>query len=242
MNRRLCIAILAIVGAHAACAPASTHAHEGEVVKEASVTAAADGSTAATDGFAAARARFTAAAEAARGPVAGELDITPREPGDHYDKTQLAALRTGDLLAFKATGDRQTVLTGFAAPDGTATLTPDLVEALRKGRAIKQDAPDLARLFAAAKLGTGDALPYAEVQKRLKFLFHFAKLDRLCPLAAEGDTVRVRWQLSLTDASPNTPRGPAGPRGNVKTHRPWLTARYDRAAGTVELSSGDEGC
>ncbi|MCB9528067.1 MAG: hypothetical protein H6701_06665 [Myxococcales bacterium] len=194
------------------------------------------------EGFTAARAHFTRAADAARGAIKSELEIYPREPGDHYDRTQLGPLRTGDLLAFKATGDRQTVLTGYAAPDGTATLTPGLADALRAGEAIDQPEPGLARLFAAAKLGADDALPYADVKKRIEFLFPFARINRLCPLTTEGDTVRVRWQLTVTDASPNTPRGPGAKRGTVKTHPRWLTATYDRAAATARLTTGDEGC
>lgn len=230
MNRLLCTAILALAG----CAPAPTHAHEGEVVTQAS--------PATSEGFTAARAHFARAADAARGKVEGELEVYPREPGDHYDKTQLAALRTGDLLAFKATGDRQTVLTGFADAEGTATLSPGLADALRAGEAIDQPEPGLAHLFAAAKLGQGDALAYGDVKKRIEFLFPFAKIGRVCPITAEGDTVRVRWQITLTDGSPNTPRGPGAKRGIVKTHQRWLTAAYDRAAATVRLTTGDEGC
>lgn len=203
-------------------------------------------------GFVAARERFTAAAEAARGKGGkadkggkasdGEMNVYPREPGDHYDRKDLGALRTGDLIAFKATADRQVVLQGFAAADGTALLSPGLAAALQKGTAISHTEPGLARLFAAARLGDDGALSPAELLPRLKFLFPFAAVQRLCPIEATGATVQVRWQLTLSDGSPNTPRGPAGARGTVKTHRPWLTALYDRAAGTVQLSTGDEGC
>ncbi|MCA9540805.1 MAG: hypothetical protein KC620_18020 [Myxococcales bacterium] len=188
----------------------------------------------APDGFIAARAHFATAAEAARGAIKGELAIYPREPGDHYDRTALAALRTGDLFAFRATGDRRTVLTGFAAPDGIAVPTPGLIDALRKGKAIAQDEPGLARLFAAAKLGTDEAMSYADVLQRLKFLFHDAVVDRLCPLRADGDAVQVRWSLSVGEGAPA--------KGITRTRTTWLTARYDRAAGTVRLTSGDEGC
>lgn len=234
MNHRAITLLAITILATAGCAPAPTHAHEGTAVTEAPQGTA--------EGFTAARAHFTRAADAARGAIKSELEIYPREPGDHYDRTQLGPLRTGDLLAFKATGDRQTVLTGYAAPDGTATLTPGLADALRAGDAIDQPEPGLARLFAAAKLGADDALPYADVKKRIEFLFPFAKIGRLCPLTTEGDTVRVRWQLTVTDASPNTPRGPGARRGTVKTHPRWLTATYDRAAATARLTTGDEGC
>lgn len=235
--------VLIIAGASALYAPRPTIACEGEPVKEAS-----DGvDNTDNSGFTAARERFTAAAEAARAKAGkaagGEMNIYPREPGDHYDRKDLGALRTGDLMAFKATADRQVVLQGFAAADDTALLSPGLAAALQKGTALSsQSEPGLARLFAAAKLGDDGALSHADLLHRIKFLFPFAAVQRLCPIEATGDTVQVRWQLKLTDGSPNTPRGPAGARGTVKTHQPWLTALYDRAAGTVKLSTGDEGC
>lgn len=192
--------------------------------------------------FDAARKRFIDAAAKSAGRKAAALEVEPETPGDHFEEQELGVLRTGALRAWRAGDERDLLVAGFASPDEVAVLPAGLTEALRAGRAVDEDAPGLAALFAAAKLGAADALPYAEVRKRLEFMFHFAKLGRLCPITSEGDTVRLRWQLSVTDGSANTPRGPAGARRTVKTHQPWLTATYDRAAGTARLVSGDQGC
>lgn len=223
-----------------ACAPApnTAQAREGDAVSktpEASPAPEAPSRAA----FDAARAQFAQAAEAATGEAADALNIYPQDPGDHWDRKELAALRTGDLRAFQANTARAVALKAFADADGVARLSDALVDGLSAGKAFTDKAePGLARVLAAAGLGTDAALPYAEIKKRLAFLFHFGKFGRLCPIGTDGEATRLRWQMSFPGKGGNQPRGPRMQR----MRDVWLTVRYDAKAATATVSTGDEGC
>lgn len=189
--------------------------------------------------FAAARAAFAEAAAVASGAPDGDIKVKPEAPGDRF-ATDLDQLIIGDLLPFRALVELHTVLHGFAGPGGVARFSDGFWAAVDARAPVKTDEPGLALLFAAAKLGTDEALKYSGLRERLKFMLHRGKLQRLCPVKTVDGKVRVRWHMTMLGQGGNRPRGPGGPIQKVDDM--WLTAMYDAAAGTVKLTSGDEGC
>lgn len=237
------LSLAALLGASLACAPRPTEAKEEPPVKEAPESTPAAEAAPSDDGaaFAAARERFTAAAREVAGKGA-ELEIMPTAPGDHYAK-DYDPLRTGDYYPWRASrGGQGTALVGFASADAAVYISPDDEAALREGKALDHDAPAIAGLLGAARLGTADAIAFADVLKRVIHLFHFGNVQRLCPMKVTESPVRVRFKLRTTGASPNTPRGPGGRGKTVPTRGTWVTLDYDAAAGIARLSTGDEGC
>lgn len=194
---------------------------------------------ASADDFAAARAAFAEAAAVASGAPKGDIQVKPEAPGDRF-ATDLDHLIVGDLHPFRALVELHTVLHGYAGPSGVARLSDGFWAAVDAGAPVKTDEPGLARLFAAAKLGTDDGLKYSEVRKRIAFLMHRGKLQRLCPVKTVDGAVRVRWHMTKLGKGGNRPRGPGKPIQKIDDV--WLTAMYDPAGGTVKLTSGEEGC
>lgn len=240
------LALAGLLGMTLACAPRPTEAKEEDEVKasetapkaadQAADEAAAGDGASDNAGFTAAHARFTAEARKAAGGSA--VTVVPTAPDDR--QKDYGALRTGAFYPFRASRDgKGTALVGFASPDAAAYVPSAVVDAIREGKAVDQDAPGFAALFAAAGLGTADSIGFADVLARLKHAFHFGNVMRLCPMKREQSPVRVRFRLKMSGSSPNTPRGT--PR-TVPSRETWVTFDYDATAGTARLSTGDEGC
>lgn len=188
--------------------------------------------------FTAARAQFVKLAEAFTKRPAADMNIYPQTPGDHWDRKEFAALRTGDLYAWQANADRQVVLRAFTSAGAAASLSGAVVSAIKSGQPLAETVdPALGQLLTAAALGQPTALPYADLKARLAFMFHFGKINRLCPIKQDGDTVRLRWQFTASAGGP--PAAP-GRRPVRHTRQTWITV--DFKGGTATVSTGNEGC